>query len=76
MLGLLYGLSIRKQTKEKNMLWIVLLDIVVGAIIVGLCGLILVPMLTSGSLVLTIVGVVLTVVLFGYILWSVYQDFK
>lgn len=58
------------------MLWIVLLDIVVGAIIVGLCGLILVPMLTSGSLVLTIVGVVLTVVLFGYILWSVYQDFK
>ena len=65
-----------KVTKEKNMLWIVLLDIVVGAIIVGLCGLILVPMLTSGSLVLTIVGVVLTVVLFGYILWSVYQDFK
>ena len=58
------------------MYWVILLDIIVGAIIVGLCGLILVPMLTSGSLVLTIAGVVLTVVLFVYILWSAYQDFK
>lgn len=58
------------------MYWVILLDIIVGAIIVGLCGLILVPMLTSGSLVLTIVGAVLTIVLFVYILWSAYQDFK
>lgn len=45
------------------MYWVILLDIIVGAIIVGLCGLILVPMLTSGSLVLTVVGLVFTVIL-------------
>ena len=58
------------------MYWVILLDIIVGAIIASLCGLILVPMLTSGSLVLTVVGIVLTVVLLVYILWSAYQDFK
>jgi hypothetical protein len=40
------------------MYWVILLDIIVGAIIASLWGMILVSMLTSGSLVLTIVGVV------------------
>jgi hypothetical protein len=43
------------------MYWVILLDIIVGAIIASLWGMILVPMLTSGSLVLTIVGVVISV---------------
>lgn len=45
------------------MYWIILLDIVVGLIIVGLWGMIILSMLTSGSLVWTIVGLVFTVIL-------------
>lgn len=45
------------------MYWVVLLDIIVGAIIVGLWGMIILSMLTSGSLVWTIVGLVFTVIL-------------
>lgn len=45
------------------MYWVVLLEIVVGAIIVGLWGMIILSMLTSGSLVWTIVGLVFTVIL-------------
>ena len=41
------------------MLWILLLEIVVGLIIVGIWGMIILSMLTSGSLVLTIVGLVI-----------------
>ena len=63
MLGLPYGLSIRKQTKEDAMLWVLLLEIIVGLIIVGIWGMIILSMLTSGSLVWTIVGLVFTVIL-------------
>lgn len=45
------------------MYWVILLDIIVGAIIVGLWGMIILSMLTSGSLVWTIVGLVFTVIL-------------
>lgn len=45
------------------MYWVVLLDIIVGLIIVGLWGMIILSMLTSGSLVWTIVGLVFTVIL-------------
>ena len=43
------------------MYWVVLLDIIVGLIIASLWGMILYGMLTSGSLVLTTVGVVMSV---------------
>mgnify|MGYP000276458894 FL=1 len=45
------------------MYWVILLDIIVGLIIVGLWGMIILSMLTSGSLVWTIVGLVFTVIL-------------
>ena len=45
------------------MYWVILLDIIVGAIIVGLWGMIILSMITSGSLVWTIVGLVFTVIL-------------
>ena len=41
------------------MYWVILLDIIVGIIIVGIWGMIILSMLTSGSLVLTIVGLVI-----------------
>ena len=55
--------------KEENMLWILLLEIVVGLIIATLWGMILYGMLTSGSLVLTISGLVI-------IAWLVYEAWK
>lgn len=45
------------------MYWVILLDIIVGAIIATLWGMIILSMLTSGSLVWTIVGLVFTVIL-------------
>ena len=45
------------------MLWVLLLEIVVELIIVGIWGMIILSMLTSGSLVWTIVGLVFTVIL-------------
>lgn len=45
------------------MYWVILLDIIVGIIIVGLWGMIILSMITSGSLVWTIVGLVFTVIL-------------
>lgn len=45
------------------MYWVVLLDIIVGLIIATLWGMIILSMLTSGSLVWTIVGLVFTVIL-------------
>lgn len=45
------------------MYWVILLDIIVGAIIASLWGMIILSMLTSGSLVWTIVGLVFTVIL-------------
>ena len=51
------------------MLWVLLLEIVVGLIIVGIWGMIILSMLTSGSLVWTIVGLVLTA-------WLVYEAWK
>ncbi len=45
------------------MYWVILLDIIVGLIIAGLWGMIILSMLTSGSLVWTIVGLVFTVIL-------------
>lgn len=45
------------------MLWILLLEIIVGLIIVGIWGMIILSMLVSGSLVWTIVGLVFIVTL-------------
>ena len=45
------------------MLWVLLLDIIVGLIIVGIWGMIILSMLVSGSLVWTIVGLVFIVIL-------------
>ena len=45
------------------MLWVLLLEIVVGLIIVGIWGMIILSMLVSGSLVWTIVGLVFIVTL-------------
>ena len=45
------------------MYWVILLDIIVGAIIATLWGRIILSMLTSDSLVWTIVGLVFTVIL-------------
>lgn len=45
------------------MYWVILLDIIVGLIIATLWGMIILSMLTSGSLVWTIVGLVFTVIL-------------
>ena len=73
MLGLLYGLSIRKQTKEETMLWVLLLEIIVGLIIVGIWGMIILSMLVSGSLVWTIVGLVFIVTLVVQTVQSIYK---
>lgn len=45
------------------MLWVLLLEIIVGLIIVGIWGMIILSMLTSGSLVWTIIGLVFIVIL-------------
>lgn len=45
------------------MLWVLLLDIIVGLIIVGIWGMIILSMLTSGILVWTIIGLVFIVIL-------------
>lgn len=45
------------------MYWVILLDIIVGIIIVGIWGMIILSMLTSGSLVWTIIGLVFIVIL-------------
>ena len=51
------------------MLWVLLLEIVVGLIIIGLWGMILYGMVTSGNLVLTIAGLVI-------VAWLVYEVWK
>ena len=51
------------------MLWVLLLEIIVGLIIVVIWGMILYGMVTSGSLVLTISGLVI-------IAWLVYKAWK
>lgn len=55
------------------MLWVLLLEIVVGLIIVGIWGMIILSMLVSGSLVWTIVGLVFIVTLVVQTVQSIYK---
>lgn len=55
------------------MLWVLLLEIIVGLIIVGIWGMIILSMLVSGSLVWTIVGLVFIVTLVVQTVQSIYK---